>query len=285
MSPDSLTFWQSLPTRMDPVIFSLGSFHVQWYGLMYLVAFAVTYFLAKVRVRQEPERFGRYSSEFLQNLMTWAFFGVLIGGRLGYVLFYNFEYYLSRPLEIIIPFHDGRFTGISGMSYHGGLTGCILACAWYCRRVKADFWELCDLFGPIVPLGYTFGRIANFINGELWGRATDSAIGMYFPRAGAGLRHPSQLYEALFEGIVLCAILWAVRKRPFAKGSFCGLYLIGYGVFRFFIEYFREPDAQLGGSQDLFWFGLFSQGQALCFAMIAIGAGILWWRKSVASRA
>jgi phosphatidylglycerol:prolipoprotein diacylglycerol transferase len=282
---DTLSFWQTLPSHMDPVIFRLGSFQLQWYGLMYLVAFAVTYFLAKRRTKEEPKRFP-YDAEFLKNLMTWAFFGVLLGGRLGYVFFYNFEYYLAQPLEIIIPFRNGpnglQFTGISGMSYHGGLIGCFIACALYCRKYKADLWNLCDLYFPAIPLGYTFGRIANFINGELWGRVTDSPIGMIFPAApGMALpRHPSQLYEAVFEGIVLFAILWSVRKKKLPKGSFAGLYLIGYGFFRFFIEYFREPDAQLG----LYWFGAFSQGQALCAAMIAAGILLIGWRRRVETR-
>jgi phosphatidylglycerol:prolipoprotein diacylglycerol transferase len=282
---ETLTFWQSLPLRMDPVIFSVGSFQLQWYGLMYLVAFAVTYFLARHRVRTEGARFP-YSPDFLQNIMTWAFFGVLLGGRLGYVVFYNFEYYLANPLEVILPFRQTaeglRFTGISGMSYHGGLLGCAAACALFCRRHKADFWNLADLFFPAIPLGYTFGRIANFINGELWGRVTTSPLGMIFPSAPDALpRHPSQLYEAFFEGIVLFLILWALRRKPFAKGSFMGLYLIGYGFFRFFIEYLREPDVQLGGSEDLFWFGLFSQGQALCAAMILGGIALILWRRRV----
>ncbi|MCD6023962.1 MAG: lgt [Fibrobacteria bacterium] len=281
---DTLTFWQSLPSHMDPVIFRIGSFQLQWYGLMYLVAFAVTYLLAKRRTREEPKRFP-YDPEFLKNLMTWAFFGVLLGGRLGYVFFYNFEYYLAHPLEIILPFRSGpnglQFTGISGMSYHGGLIGCFAACALYCRKPRngqkpADLWNLCDLYFPAIPLGYTFGRIANFINGELWGRVTDSPIGMVFPAAPGTLpRHPSQLYEAFFEGIVLFLILWSLRKRKFPTGSFAGLYLIGYGFFRFFIEYFREPDAQLG----LYWFGLFSQGQALCAAMILAGIALIAWRS------
>jgi len=292
MQPDTLTFWQTLPTRMDPVIFSVGSFHVQWYGIMYLVAFAITYVLAMHRIRAEKARFGMYDSEYIQSLMTWAFFGVLVGGRFGYVFFYNFEYYLAHPLEIIFPFRSGpgglQFTGIAGMSYHGGLIGCLLFCWWFTRRQRidkrkerSDFWLLCDLFGPAVPLGYTFGRIANFINGELWGRPTDAAIGMYFPQASGSLpRHPSQLYEALLEGVVLFAILWLLRKRPFAKGTFVGFYLFGYGFFRFLVEYFREPDAHLG----LMWFGVFSQGQMLCIAMMAAGAGFVWWRKREMSR-
>lgn len=298
---DTLTFWQSLPSRMDPVLFHVGAFQVQWYGLMYLVAFAVTYVLGMHRIRTERARFGMYDSDYVQSLLTWAFFGVLLGGRFGYVFFYNFEYYLAHPLEVVFPFRSGpnglQFTGIAGMSYHGGLIGCLLFCWWFTRRQakalaglkpaekerlapRADYWHLCDLFGPVVPLGYTFGRIANFINGELWGRATDSSVGMFFPAApGTALRHPSQLYEALLEGIVLWAILWALRKRPFPKGAFVGFYLIGYGFFRFFIEYFREPDAHLG----LMWFGTFSQGQMLCLAMMAAGTGFVWWRKKVST--
>ncbi len=274
---DFKTFWQSLPLHMDPVIVHIGSFRLQWYGLMYLVAFAVTYRLARYRTRAE-NRFP-YDDEFLKNILTYGFLGVLVGGRLGYVLFYNLPYYAGHPFEIILPFRSGpngwHFSGISGMSYHGGLTGCIVACAWFCRKYSADFWNLADLFFPAVPLGYTFGRIANFINGELWGRATDSAIGMRFPEApGFGLRHPSQLYEAFFEGLVLFAILWSLRKKPLPKGSFAGLYLIGYGFFRFFIEFFREPDVQLG----LVFFGKFSMGQALCTAMMLVGLLFLWWR-------
>ena len=281
---DFQSFWQDLPLHMNPVILHVGAFRLQWYGLMYLVAFAITFFLARYRTRTES-RFP-YDEEFLKNILTYGFLGVLIGGRLGYVLFYNFPYYASHPFEIIIPFRSGpqgwHFSGISGMSYHGGLTGCIVACALFCRKYSADFWNLADLFFPAVPLGYTFGRIANFINGELWGRATTSSIGMHFPEApGFELRHPSQLYEAFFEGLVSFTILWSIRKRPLPKGSFAGLYLICYGFFRFFIEFFREPDAQLG----LIFFGKFSMGQALCTAMILTGIGFLIWRRSAAKPA
>lgn len=268
---------------MDPVIFQLGSFRVQWYGLMYLLAFVCTYFLAKYRIRTE-DRFD-YDDDFIKDLMTWAFLGVLIGGRLGYVLFYNLDYYLHSPLEIIFPFkstaHGWQFTGISGMSYHGGLTGAILGPWLFCRKHKADFWNLCDLFFPSAPLGYTFGRLGNFINGELWGRETTAAIGMHFPEApGPGLRHPSQLYEATFEGVVLFLILWSLRKRGFPKGSFAGLYLIGYGCARFFIEFFRQPDVQLG----FVLFDFFSMGQVLCLAMMLAGLGFFLYRARVMRR-
>jgi phosphatidylglycerol:prolipoprotein diacylglycerol transferase len=248
---------------------------------MYLVAFAVTYFVARRRTLAEWNRFP-YDDEFLKNLLTYGFLGVLVGGRLGYVLFYNLSYYLDHPLEIIIPFRTTatgwEFSGISGMSYHGGLAGAVLFCLWFCRKQNADFWNLCDLFFPAAPLGYTFGRLANFINGELYGRVTQSAIGMRFPDApGDGLRHPSQLYEAFFEGIFLFAVFWLLRKRPFPKGSFAGLYLIGYGTVRFFIEFFREPDAHLG----LPLLG-FSMGQGLCVAMILVGIGFVMWRRKAA---
>jgi phosphatidylglycerol:prolipoprotein diacylglycerol transferase len=215
--------------------------------------------------------------------MTYAFLGVLVGGRLGYVFFYNFSYYIDHPIEILIPFrhdaHGWHFSGISGMSYHGGLIGCMVGCWLFIRKTRDDYWNLSDLFFPAAPLGYTFGRLANFINGELWGRETTSAMGMAFPDApGEGLRHPSQLYEGVFEGLVLFALLWTVRKKGLPKGSMAGLYLIGYGFFRFFIEYFREPDAHLG-----FVFLNFSMGQMLCLGMMGLGGAILFWRARAAT--
>ncbi len=198
-----------------------------------------------------------------------------MGGRLGYVIFYNLPYYLQHPLEIILPFRFGeggmQFTGISGMSYHGGIIGAITGCAIFTRRFKADFWNLADLFFPAAALGYTFGRLGNFINGELYGRVTDAAIGMYFPTSPdpTVLRHPSQLYEAFFEGIVLFAVLWTLRRFSLPKGTMASLYIFGYGFVRFFIEFFREPDTHLG----LLFLG-FSMGQILCLAMMAIGVGL-----------
>jgi phosphatidylglycerol---prolipoprotein diacylglyceryl transferase len=278
-----LYWWQHLPENMSPEIFSWGALRVQWYGLMYIVAFALTYLLANRRIKTEA-RFSMYDSEFLKNILTWAFIGVLAGGRLGYVIFYNFNHYLHNPLEIILPFSlkDGHFTGISGMSYHGGVTGAILGPALFCRKYKADFWNLCDLFFPVAPLGYMFGRIGNFINGELYGRVTTSAIGMHFPGSPdpTQLRHPSQLYEAFFEGIFLFAVLMLLRKAKLPKGAMAGLYIFGYGFVRFFIEYYRQPDAHLG-----FVFLHFSMGQLLCMGMMAIGVGAFLWRRHVESAA
>lgn len=279
-------WWQTLPSSMDPVLFRLGTFELKYYGLMYLVAFVTTYFLALHRTRTE-KRFP-YDGEFLQSFLTYQVFGVIIGARLGYVLFYNLPYYATHPLEAFLPITYGpaaglEFRGFSGMSYHGGLIGVIIATAVFTRRKGASFWNLADLFGPVVPLGYTFGRLGNFINGELWGRTTDAAIGMFFPEApGPDLRHPSQLYEALFEGIFLFLVLWSIRKRRFPEGSMMAFYIFGYGLVRFFIEFFRQPDEQLG-----FVFLQFSMGQLLCFAMMAFAAGLFYFirrREQLAAR-
>ena len=263
-----LNWWQHLPEHMDPVIFQIGSFRLQYYGLMYIVAFAFTYGLALYRIRHE-KRF-QMDVEQLQGLMTAMILGLIIGARVGYVLFYNLPYYLNHPLEIILPFefsHGIRFTGITGMSYHGGLIGVVLATAIFARKNALGFFHVTDLIVPCVPLGYTFGRLGNFINGELYGRLTTLPIGMYFPLApGSGRRHPSQLYEAFFEGIVLFVVLWTVKKRVTTQGGMLALYLMGYGLVRFFIEYARQPDAQLG-----FVFLSFSMGQLLCMAMILAG--------------
>jgi len=271
-----LTDWQHLPFHISPNLLEIGSFQLRYYSLMYLVAFGLAYLLVSYRIRKENYEF---TTGTIQDYFIWAILGVILGGRLGYVLFYNFDYYMAHPLEIFLPFDfsDGiRFTGISGMSYHGGLVGFLAATVLFCRKAKISFWRFTDLLVPVIPLGYTFGRIGNFINGELYGRATDMPWGMYFPDDREGLlRHPSQLYEAFFEGIVLFALLWFIRKkRPF-EGFLAALYLIGYGFARFFIEFAREPDAHLG-----FVLGPFSMGQVLCFIMIISGVAVWIVRRT-----
>ena len=270
-----LESWRYLPYHLSPNLLEIGSFQLRYYSLMYLVAFGVTYLLVRRRIGREGYP---YRIEQVQDYFVWAIFGLILGARLGYVLFYNFSYYLGHPLEILLPFEftNGiRFVGISGMSYHGGAIGVIVATALFCRRQGADFWNWADLFAPAIPLGYTFGRIGNFINGELYGRATDVPWGMIFPLDADHLvRHPSQLYEALGEGVLLFLLLWAIRRRSPFDGFLFGLYVIGYGTARFVIEYFREPDAQLG-----LFLGLFSMGQLLCLLMIAAGGLILAVRK------
>lgn len=265
-------WWQHLPGQIDPVIFQIGSFRLQYYGLMYLVAFATTYMVARYRLKSEKG--WTVSIEHLQGVMTAMIIGLIIGARLGYVLFYNASYYAAHPLEIILPFQfqgGVRFTGISGMSYHGGLAGTILGLFWYTHKNRLRALNVLDLLAPCGAAGYTFGRIGNFLNGELWGRITTSPIGMYFPHAkGEALRHPSQLYEAFGEGILLFLVLWLLRKRTRTPGVLFSSYLIGYGAIRFVIEYFREPDAHLG-----FIFFSFSMGQLLCSAMILLGLTLI----------
>ena len=273
-------WWQHLPSHMNPVIFHIGSFRLQYYGLMYLVAFGLTYALAAYRLKKEPR--WEISKDQLQGVMTAMIIGLILGARLGYVLFYNLSYYLHHPLEIILPFdisNGFRFTGISGMSYHGGLIGTIVASWWYMHRHQLHFLKMADLLVPCIPAGYTFGRLGNFINGELWGRLTTSPIGMYFPNSPnpSLLRHPSQLYEALGEGIILFVILWSIRNRIRIPGAMLGLYLLGYGGVRFIIEFFRQPDQQLG-----FVFLFFSMGQLLCIAMILGGLVLLYFARKQA---
>jgi phosphatidylglycerol:prolipoprotein diacylglycerol transferase len=273
---DWIMAWRHIPANLSPNLLEIGSFQLRYYSLMYLAAFGCTYFLVMHRIRRERYP---YTAEQIQDYFVWAILGVILGGRFGYVFFYNLGYYLKHPLEIIFPFEfEGgfHFIGLSGMSYHGGVIAVLVATMIFCRRRKIDFWRFADLFCPAIPLGYTFGRIGNFINGELFGRATTAAWGMVFPLDPLRLlRHPSQLYEAFFEGIVLFAVLWMIRKKSPFDGALFAFYLIGYGLIRFFIEFFREPDAQLG-----FVLGPLSMGQILCFLMIAAGGWIYGSRRA-----
>ncbi|MCP4746686.1 MAG: prolipoprotein diacylglyceryl transferase [Desulfobacteraceae bacterium] len=273
-------WWQNLPLNIDPVIFEIGSFRLHYYGLMYLAAFGLTYFLAAYRIKSEP-RWKDFTKNDLQELLTVMIIGLIVGARLGYVIIYNLSYFLKNPIEIFLPFQfkDGfEFTGIAGMSYHGGLAGTILCAIWYLKKHKKNIRNIADLLIPCIPAGYTFGRLGNFINGELWGRVTSLPIGMYFPGAGASLRHPSQLYEAFGEGIFLFAVLWPVRNKIKTPGVMLGLYLIGYGMIRFMVEYLREPDSHIG-----FVFLSFSMGQILCGLMITAGLALILAYKRLAS--
>lgn len=237
---------------------------------MYILAFGTVYFLIKYRLR--TEKFDL--SINLDDFIIWAAMGVLLGGRLGYVLFYDFQFYFSHPLNIFLPFdfYNGfKFTGISGMSYHGGLIGVTVAVYLFSRKNKISLWDFSDLLCPVVPLGYTFGRLGNFFNSELYGKATTLPWGMYFPTDPTHtLRHPSQLYEAFFEGIILFAVLWIFRQRKTFKHLMFSLYLTGYGLVRFFIEFVRKPDDHL----EYVWHG-FTMGQILCFIMVMAGISLM----------
>ncbi len=254
---------------IDPVLFSLGPLQIRWYGLMYVLGFAASYFLVRKQIRDTNDK--KLGREF-ENLNFVLILAVIVGGRLGYVLFYNFSYYSDRPLEILATWHGG-------MSFHGACIALIIAGWAFCRIRGLDFWKTADSYAVTIPIGLGLGRIGNFINGELYGRTTDLPWGMIFPGGGPHPRHPSQLYEALLEGAVLFIILWALKgkthppSRNWPHGSMLALFLALYGFFRFLVEFFRQPDAQVGYVLDSL-----TMGQLLSSMMVA-GGLLLWWLR------
>ena len=254
--------------QFDPVAIALGPVQIHWYGLTYLVAFALFLLLAAARARQPWHANAGWSRRDVEDLLFWGVVGVILGGRIGYALFYKPGQYLANPLDILMVWKGG-------MSFHGGMLGVIVAMAWYARSRGRHWLEVTDLIAPCVPTGLASGRIGNFINGELWGRPADPSLpwAMVFPQSGSELaRHPSQLYQFALEGLLLFVLLWLYGRRPRALGKMSGAFLLGYGVFRFIAEYFREPDSFLGTLA----LGL-SMGQWLCLPMIAGGIGLWLW--------
>ncbi len=247
--------------QFDPVIFQIGPFQARWYGMMYVVGVVLGWALGRWRASRPGS--GWTASE-MDDFVTYLILGIVLGGRLGYVFFYNASYYLSNPTEIIAVWNGG-------MSFHGGVLGVIAACALFARNKGKSLLAVGDFVAPLVPPGLFFGRLGNFINGELWGRHTDGWWGMVFPGAGNLPRHPSQLYEALLEGLALFVILWWYSSKPRPRGAVGGLFLLGYGVFRFLVEFAREPDAQLG-FVAMNWM---SMGQVLCLPMILLGVWLM----------
>ncbi len=248
---------------INPEIMRVGPVAVRWYGTMYLIGFAASYMLVRLQVKKKNITL---PGDFIDSLYTYLVLGLLIGARLGYVLFYNLSAYLSHPLDIFAVWQGG-------MSFHGGLIGSAVAGVWCSRRFKVDPWQVADLVTATGPIGLGCGRLGNFINGELYGRFTNVPWGMVFPTGGPLPRHPSQLYEFLLEGVLLFTVLWTVKDRVRKTGSLLALFLVLYGVFRFFIEFFREPDPQLG-----FVLGPFTMGQLLSAAM-ALGGAALWFLR------
>jgi phosphatidylglycerol:prolipoprotein diacylglycerol transferase len=248
--------------NFDPIAISLGPVAVRWYGLMYLAAFASGWWLGRRRIAQG---LAPVSREQFDDLLFAAVLGIILGGRLGYVLFYKPAYYAAHPLEIFAIWQGG-------MSFHGGFLGVLVAAAFVARRHRASWWDLMDFAAPLVPLGIAAGRFGNFLNGELYGRVTGVPWGMVFPHAGAEPRHPSQLYQFAGEGLALFALLWWFSSRQRARAQVSALFLVGYGGFRFAAEYAREPDDFLG----LLTLGL-SMGQWLCLPMIAAGIALFAW--------
>ena len=248
---------------IDPAAIRIGDFAVHWYGVMYLIGFIGGWWLGRVRARRPDSG---WDPAEIGDLLFYVALGVVLGGRVGYVLFYNFGLFLQDPLMLFRIWQGG-------MSFHGGLLGVLFAMWLYGRRTQRRFFEVTDFIAPLIPLGLGAGRIGNFINGELWGRPTDLPWGMVFPFVDNQPRHPSMLYEALLEGLVLFVILWLYSARPRPTMAVSGLFLICYGVFRFAVEFVRQPDAHLG----FLAFEWVTMGHVLSLPMIAFGVLFMWW--------
>jgi len=262
-----MTFVIPFP-QIDPVLIEIGPLAIRWYSLAYIAGLLIGWRLLRGMVGRSPQV---SNDEGVDDYLVWATLGVILGGRLGYVLFYNFSFYLDNPLKALAVWQGG-------MSFHGGLLGVVLATWAFCRKRKVDLWLFADRVACVSPVGLFFGRIANFINGELFGRVTDTPWAMVFPRGGPDPRHPSQLYEAFLEGALLFAVLmWlargeSIRARP---GFLTGVFLAGYGTARLIVEFFRQPDAHLG------FLGLgATMGQWLSAPLIAVGLYLIFRSES-----
>ena len=250
--------------QIDPVALAIGPLKIHWYGLMYLIGIGGAWWLASRRLNAfDPA----WTKEKLSDLVFWVALGVIAGGRLGYVLFYDLSAYIANPLLIFEVWKGG-------MSFHGGLIGVMLATLWFGKRNNKSFFQLMDFIPPLVPIGLGAGRIGNFINAELWGKATDLPWAMIFPTDPAQLpRHPSQLYQFALEGVALFAILWFYSRKPRPTMAVSGMFALFYGIFRFTVEFVRVPDAQLG----YLAFGWLTMGQILCLPMIIGGIFLIVW--------
>jgi len=256
--------------EFDPVAISLGPLKVHWYGLTYLVGFLVGWWLGRLRARKPGSPI---TEEQIGDLLFYIALGVILGGRFGYVIFYNFDQFLADPLWLLRVWEGG-------MSFHGGLIGVMLAFWWYGRKIGRSFFQVADFVAPLVPVGLGAGRIGNFINGELWGKPTDVPWGMVFPQAQDTLaRHPSQLYQIALEGVLFFILLWWFSSKPRPRMAVSGCFLLLYGIFRFAVEFVRQPDPQLG----YLAFDWLTMGQVLSFPMILVGLAmiVLAYRRDV----
>ena len=250
--------------QIDPVALTLGPLSIHWYGLMYLLGFVLFIILGRYRIKRAPQ--SKFTNEMLDDALFYGALGVIIGGRLGHVLFYQFGYYLQHPLEIFAVWQGG-------MSFHGGFIGTLIAMLLLARKYNLRWLNVTDFLVPMVPLGLGAGRIGNFINAELWGRPTDVPWGMVFPYVDNLPRHPSQLYQFFLEGIVLFLVVWIYSAKPRPMGAVTGVFMVGYGVLRSIAEFYREPEAGFMGMLTL---GV-TMGQWLSLPMILIGTGLLIW--------
>ncbi len=262
--------------HISPEIIRIGPVALRWYGFMYAAGFASSYLLVRRQIQKSvaaPKKKNRDRDEaapsvpFLDSLYTYLVLGLILGARIGYILFYDLKSYLNNPLEIFAVWHGG-------MSFHGGMIGTLLAGYLCCRKFHVNFWQAADLVTVTAPIGLGLGRLGNFINGELYGRVTDVPWAMVFPGGGPLARHPSQLYEFFLEGVLLFTILWIAKNSRHRDGSMTALCLVLYGLFRFIVEFFREPDAQLG-----FIAGPFTMGQILSVLTMLAGAALYLIRK------
>ena len=248
--------------QINPVVISLGPLSIHWYGVMYIIAFGGAWVLASYRRNMKPNQ---WSTDQISDLIFYGAIGAVVGGRLGSVFFYNFDRFLEDPLWVFRVWEGG-------MSFHGGLLGVGVALYFYSKSLRKGFWETIDFIVPFVPFGLGAGRIGNFIGGELWGRPTDVPWGMVFPHVDQLPRHPSQLYEVALEGVALFILLWWFSSNPRPRLAVSGVFALGYGSFRFFIEFFREPDQQIG----LIAFEWLTMGQLLSVPMAAGGILLLF---------
>ena len=253
--------------NINPVALDLGIVQIHWYALAYVVGFITAWRLAIYLCQLDGGTSARPNKDDIDDYMTWAILGVLLGGRIGYVLFYNLPTYLDNPTEALKIWHGG-------MSFHGGVIGVVLSLILFSKFKQVPFWRLADIAAAVTPIGFFLGRIANFINGELYGRVTDVSWGVIFPRGGEEPRHPSQIYQALTEGLLLFIILFIlirIKSVRIRAGVVSACFMIGYGIFRFACEFYREPDVQLG-----FIVQQVTMGQILCIPMIIAGLAIFY---------
>jgi phosphatidylglycerol:prolipoprotein diacylglycerol transferase len=246
--------------HIKPYIFKIGTLEVRWYGFMYILGFFAAYLIAVADAKRKKLPL---TKDDIADLIFALAVGLIVGARLWYALFYNTSYYLANPLKVFAVWEGG-------MSFHGGLVGCVIAALYFSRKKKIGFFQIADLITPAAPIGLGLGRLGNFINGELYGRVTDVPWGIVFPTGGPLPRHPSQLYESILEGPVLFFILWLVRRSQAPTGVVLWVFLTGYGLFRSFVELFREPDQQLG-----FFFGTFTMGQLQSLPLVIIGVTMI----------